>query len=206
MKALNTLRGATGALILGLIAASLALGTFTTAQAQAARAVSTSKAGEAARAEQPVVAEITQWRVVTGADGKEAFENADSVKPGNIIEYRVKYTNRGKEPVSRFAANLPVPQGTEYVAKSASANGTPVTVAANDGRYAAEPLMRTVPGKAKPEPVPYAEYRHMRWNLDQIAPGAVREVKARVRVQAYELPKPEEKTATAPSAGATATR
>ena len=163
----------------------------------AALAIPMTFVGPPARAQQPEVAPIPrtagapakelveaslrQFIVVTGADGKEEFKEADSVRPGDILEYRVRYANRSGKGVSNFTATLPLPEQLEYLPKSATPGATLVQAATADSKYAAEPLMRTAPGK-KPEPVPYAEYRSLRWNLGQLPADAVTEVAARARV------------------------
>ena len=162
----------------------------------AALAIPMTFVGPPARAQQPEVAPIArtagapakelveaslrQFIVVTGADGKEEFKEADSVRPGDILDYRVRYANRSGKGVSNFTATLPLPEQLEYLPKSATP-GALVQAATADSKYAAEPLMRTAPGK-KPEPVPYAEYRSLRWNLGQLPADAVTEVAARARV------------------------
>ena len=134
----------------------------------------------------PVRAEIRQFLVMKDGGGKEAFkEGASTVKPGDVIEYRVIYANRGSQAVSDIKANLPIPEGTEYVARSARPQGSILTASTGDGQFAAEPLMHTPPGKTKLEPVPYEAYRGLRWDLGLLPAGAISEVKARVRVQTF---------------------
>ncbi len=134
-----------------------------------------------APAEELVEARLRQFIVVTGADGKEAFEEAGSVKPGDVLEYRVRYVNRSGNGVGNFTATLPLPEQLEYLPGSATPGANLVQAATADNRYAAEPLMRTAPGK-KAEAVPYAEYRSLRWNLGLLPADAVTEVAARARV------------------------
>ena len=163
----------------------------------AAMAIPLTFVGHPARAQQPEVAPIASaagapaqgiveaglrhFVVTTDAKGKEEFKEADSVRPGDILEYRVRYANRSGKSVSNFTATLPLPEQLEYVPKSATPGANLVQAATSDRRYAAEPLMRAAPGK-KAEPVPYAEYRSLRWNLGQLPANAVTEVAARARV------------------------
>ena len=138
-------------------------------------------ASAAESAREPVEATLRQFIVVKGADGKEEFKSADTVKPGDVIEYRVRYANRSGKAVSNFTATLPLPEPLEYIAKSATPGTNLVRAATADHKYAAEPLMRAAPGN-KTEPVPYAEYRSLRWNLGQLPADAVTEVAARAHV------------------------
>ena len=135
-----------------------------------------------------VVARLTQMRVVTGADGQEKLEDAGRVIPGDVIEYRVSYTNSGKEAVKGVLATLPIPLETEYLSKTAKPGGALVRAAVANGPFGAEPLMRAPVGKDKSEPVPYADYRTLRWTLGQLPAGGVTEVVARVRVLTQSTP------------------
>lgn len=124
---------------------------------------------------------LTQARVVVEA-GKEKLVEAEVLKPGDVIEYRAVYTNTSKETVRDLMATLPVPEGLEYVAKSARASeGVPaVQAATRDGKYGAEPLMVTEGGKKVP--VPLALYRVLRWQVGAMAAGRSVTVSARARV------------------------
>ncbi|WP_323503886.1 hypothetical protein, partial [Cryobacterium sp. RTS3] len=59
--------------------------------------------------------ELIQAKVTKTADGKEHFSSADSIRPGDVIEYRAVYTNRTDKPVNGVIATLPVPEGLEYL-------------------------------------------------------------------------------------------
>jgi uncharacterized repeat protein (TIGR01451 family) len=128
-----------------------------------------------------VTIKLSQARVVT-ENGKEKLEDASVVKPGDVIEYRAIYTNTGTTPVTSLVATLPVADGLEYLPNTAQPKTPAPRAATKDGQYAAMPLMRTVPGKSRPEPVPYAEYRSLRWNVAQLPANGVFVVSARVQV------------------------
>ena len=140
--------------------------------------------------------ELTQVKVVKGADGKEQLLDARSVKPGDTIEYRATYTNRSGKPVNGLSANLPIPEGLQYIAKSAKPDSTLVKAATKDGLFSAEPL--TVKVGTKTEPVPYAEYRMLRWNLGLLPANGETSVSARATVQTNVAP------AATPASGAAA--
>jgi uncharacterized repeat protein (TIGR01451 family) len=131
---------------------------------------------------------LVQSKVVKGTDGKEQLVAADTVRPGDVLEYRATYTNKSGKPVKGLLANLPIPEGLEYQANSAKPGGKLVMVATKDGRFAAEPLTRTVKGEL--QPVPYNEYRTVRWSLGQLPASGSAEVAARARVETVSLPPP----------------
>ena len=116
-------------------------------------------------------------------DGKTVFKPAQVSKPGDVLEYRVKYINRSASAATGLVANLPIPAGTTLVARSELPPGV---LASTDGaHFAPPPLMRAVgqpDGSERQVPVPIEEYRALRWNLGTLAAGQSEQVQARVRV------------------------
>lgn len=137
----------------------------------------------AARAEMPVHVELETFRVVTAPEGSERLEATEVIEPGAVLEYRATYTNRGTESVRGLTPRLPIPEETVYRADTAS----PAMVeASTDGEsFAPIPLVRAVvrpDGRTSSEPVPYAEYRFLRWHIDELAPQESVSVRARVAI------------------------
>lgn len=157
-------------------AALIAVCVLVAPSSYAADAVTSGGASEGA-----VRVKLTQARVWVEA-GKEKLVDAEVVKPGDVIEYRAVYTNTSNETVRDLVATLPMPEGLEYVAKSARATDgvSAMQAATRDGRYGAEPLMVTEGGKKVP--VPYAQYRMLRWQVGAMAAGRSVTVSARARV------------------------
>ncbi|RQO59203.1 hypothetical protein DBV14_07745 [Variovorax sp. KBW07] len=149
-----------------------------TAMAQPAAASAT----EAAQ-KKTVAVVLTQHKVVKDAQGKEQLLDAGSVKPGDVVEYRATYTNNTGKPVSGLVADLPIPEGLEYLPRSAKPGATLVQAATKDAVFAPEPLMRKAAAGQKPEPVPYADYRALRWTLGQLPASGSTAVSARARVE-----------------------
>src|SRR6202140_4886799 len=116
-------------------------------------------------------------------DGKTVFKPAQLSKPGDLLEYRVKYTNRSASAATGLVANLPIPAGTTLVARSELPPGV---LASTDGaHFSPPPVMRAVgqpDGSERQVPVPIEEYRALRWNLGTLAAGQSEQVQARVRV------------------------
>lgn len=120
---------------------------------------------------------------VTLVDGKEVLVPADEARPGDVLEYRVVYRNDGRNAVREVNATLPVPNGLEYLPKSAA---PAAVLASTDGRtFAPVPLVRserTPDGREVIREVPLAEYRALRWTIGSLAAKESRTVRARVRV------------------------
>jgi len=53
--------------------------------------------------------ELSAYVVTTDGDGYEVFSPANAVKPGQVIEYRIKHTNTFNEAVSGVAVVGPIP-------------------------------------------------------------------------------------------------
>jgi uncharacterized repeat protein (TIGR01451 family) len=135
-----------------------------------------------------ITAELRVERVEI-VDGKTVFKPAQVSKPGDVLEYRVKYTNRSASAATGLVANLPIPAGTTLVARSELPPGV---LASTDGaHFAPPPLMRAVgqpDGSERQVPVPIEEYRALRWNLGTLAAGESEQVQARVRVNSALAP------------------
>ncbi len=140
-------------------------------------------AGIAYAADPVIVANITAVKVVVQG-GKEMETSADRAKPGDVIEYRVEYRNTSKNGVANVIATLPVPaNGVEYILDTDAPRGATASV---DGEtFAPIPLMRTVTlpsGRKAMQPVPFSEYRYLRWSLGGLPAEAQKRVSARVRL------------------------
>jgi uncharacterized repeat protein (TIGR01451 family) len=130
----------------------------------------------------PVESKLEARKVVM-KDGKESFESGAAAKPGDTIEYVATYTNKGRTPVSKFEATLPIPANTELVANSLK----PADAKASTGgtQYDTVPLKRKIKqpdGKEIEQTVPLSEYRSLRWAQNELAAGASASFVARVKV------------------------
>ena len=135
----------------------------------------------------PIKVRLDQYKVVTLENGKETLMDAPSIKPGDVIEYRATYTNQDAKPVSGLQAILPIPEGMEYLPKTARPGPGKALSATASGAYAAEPLTHQVRvnGRVQVEPVPYAQYRSLKWELGQLAPGATQTVSALAQLESF---------------------
>jgi uncharacterized repeat protein (TIGR01451 family) len=122
-------------------------------------------------------------RIVTQADGTESHQSAGSAKPGDVLEYVAEYHNNSTHVIRQLAATLPIPDGMEFVSTSALPAGAS---ASTDGtHFAPAPLTRKVieaSGKLVDQPIPYREYRFLRWPSQDLAAGKTLQVSARARL------------------------
>lgn len=130
----------------------------------------------------PVESRLEARKVVL-KDGKETFESGMAAKPGDVLEYVATYTNKGRTPVSKFEATVPIPANTELLPNTAK----PADARASTGgsQFDAIPLKRKIKqpdGREIEQTVPLREYRSLRWSLNELAGGASAVFAARVKV------------------------
>lgn len=106
---------------------------------------------------------------------------AGKADTGGAVDYTTVYRNRGKAPADAVMAVIRIPEGMQYVPRSARPGEF---LASLDGRmYYAPPLFRTArlpDGRERRVGVPESDYRMLGWNLAAIAPGASASVSARL--------------------------
>lgn len=122
-------------------------------------------------------------------DGKsvEVFDKAAGVKPGQVMEYRVKALNRTDKTLTNIAVELPIPRTTSYLENTATVSNEANLLASWDFKrsFGSTPLKRKVTreGKTVEELVPASEYTNLRWVIrTPLAAGASLEFKARVKI------------------------
>lgn len=101
--------------------------------------------------------------VVSVVGGEEQFTEATTARPGQIVEYRLFAVNNGSTtlPAGTVVITGPVPNGTQFVANSATPSSDSVlTEFSVDGTNFSEPPVLTGGRVAEPR-----EYRAVRWTL-----------------------------------------
>ncbi len=153
-------------------------------------------AGVALAQNNPVSYRLESYVVsqVTGDDGsqEETFTEADSARPGQVVEYRLFVENVGDTtlPPGTVVVTGPVPEGTSYVDASATPTSDRVlTEFTADGEtYGEAPLIVTsgTGGGTGGERTAVApeDYTAVRWTLKQpLEPGQEEPFVYRVTVQ-----------------------
>jgi len=118
---------------------------------------------------------LAAYRVATTDQGVEEFLPADNARPGDLIEYRLVYSNAGDQPIQNILITDPVPIGTRLDPPSASKPETGRVEFSIDGGKQFQPwpilLKSRAPDgsekltEAKPEMV-----THVRWGLEGAIP------------------------------------
>ena len=102
---------------------------------------------------------------------------ASAVLPGDVLHYRLRFTNVKQGAVKGVVFTNPIPHGLRYLGGSAAADRTDVTIdySIDGGRsYSPRPLMvEVVQGRRMERPAPPEQYSHVRWTVrGSISPGA----------------------------------
>lgn len=130
-----------------------------------------------------IQAQLQAFKVLLQKDGDEKLAAADVANPGDVIEYRATYSNAGKSAATNLSATLPIPAALSYVPNTASPGGFMASTDAQN--FAPAPLARKVKdanGKTVTVMVPFSEYRALRWNVKELAPGSDFKISARASV------------------------
>lgn len=140
--------------------------------------------------EQPSPLVITAENLMAGdAQHQELAEKGgdrSALLPGDIVRYRLTFTNTTDVPVRNVEFKDPLPAGLRYLSGSASADRDDVviTYSIDAGQtYSAEPMIEEiVDGQRISRPAPPEMYTHIRWVVRSwVQPGA--QVTAEFRVQ-----------------------
>lgn len=127
--------------------------------------------------------------LVAEKNGQEVMTATEEASPGDVIEYRLIYTNNAEQPLSGLEITGPIPANTAYLKDSAATDAEAVfTVSIDDGSsFEAEPVTRNTSGpdgQSKNVIVPPSDYTQLRWvPVNGIQPDQVLEYRYRVKVQ-----------------------
>lgn len=123
----------------------------------------------------------------TNRTAAQAERNDDRARPGDVVRYRLTFTNVTRNPVRGVTLANPLAAGMRFVGGSARADrgDARAEYSADGGRtFSAQPMEEVVvDGQRVRRAVPAERYTHVRWTVDgNVAPGAtvVAEFDARV--------------------------
>lgn len=125
------------------------------------------------------------YKITMNDDGEETATETTEVTPGDLIEYRLIYTNNLGNSISQLTPVLPIPVGMEYVLESASPSAEGASLSNTGNTFQRLPLTRQVrqpDGTTAEELVPSREYRRLRWLVPSLNAGEQVILVARVKV------------------------
>lgn len=114
----------------------------------------------------PISYELETY-IVSEVEGQERFTEADTARPGQVVEYRLIVVNEGDTtlPPGTVVITGPVPEGTRYVENSASPSSEELlTEFSGDGTNYGEPPI-FVEENDNRQMVDPDDYLAVRWTL-----------------------------------------
>ena len=116
----------------------------------------------------PAFAEVTSlmeaFQVVRDKEGREQFAEAKAARPGDLIEYRLTYSNTEATPVNGLLVKGPVPAGTQYIDSSARSLKQASVRFSSDGGASWQPApLKRRGADGKEVIVPPEQYTHVQW-------------------------------------------
>lgn len=125
--------------------------------------------------------QLTVKKIET-VSGAETLVSAETIRPGDLLQYEIVYKIKGQDEVLELLAQLPIPIGMEYV--PGTARPPKVLGSLNGVDFPSLPLPGT--GKlvdgATLEKIPAVKYRTLGWTIRGLAPGDEFTVSARLKV------------------------
>jgi hypothetical protein len=134
---------------------------------------------------EPVQSVLEVYRITVDENGEETATQTTEVQPGDLLEYRLTYSNNLDESISQLQPVLPIPVGMDYQIGSASPSLEGASLSNSGNTFQNVPLTRQVrqpDGTTAEEQVPSREYRRLRWLVPSLGAGDQVILVARVKV------------------------
>jgi len=128
---------------------------------------------------------LSVYKITLNENGNEIATATEEVTPGDLIEYRVTYTNNDVGPITELQPMLPIPTGMEYVKDSARPANITASVSSTGTDFQSLPLTRQVrlpDGTVATQEVAASEYRRLQWMIESLDVGESVFLVARVKV------------------------
>ena len=121
--------------------------------------------------------------------------DSNTVAPGDVVEYRLVFTNITGRPVNKIQFTDPLPEGMHYLRGTAGADREDVDVEFSlDGgtSYSEQPMVEVVvDGRTEQRPASPETYTHIRWTVHgELQPDAKVAAAFQVRYGVVEGTKP----------------
>jgi uncharacterized repeat protein (TIGR01451 family) len=100
----------------------------------------------------------------------QPIESGAVVNPGDILRYNLVGQNNGNGPAKNLVLTQPIPKGTVYILKSATANGAKLSFSIDGGKtFSPNPVVavKLPNGKVEQRPAPASMYSIARWDFNQ---------------------------------------
>jgi uncharacterized repeat protein (TIGR01451 family) len=136
---------------------------------------------------------ITAENQMAGDATHQALDDPNTLLPGDVILYRLTFTNTTDVRVRNIEFKDPLPGGLHYLEGTATADQEDVTITFSiDGgqMFVAQPMIETViDGERVTRPAPPEMYTHIRWLVSSwVEPGAQVTAEFKAQLPANEAP------------------
>lgn len=128
---------------------------------------------------------VAEKEVTVTEGGKKVVKRvpAQSSAPGEVLIYTLSYKNVGDEKATAVNVDNPLPNGTRYLANSASGNDAQINFSVDGGKTYAKPDVLAVQKSGKKAKADAIDYTNIRWVLGEIKPGQSGQLGFRAQVE-----------------------
>jgi uncharacterized repeat protein (TIGR01451 family) len=143
--------------------------------------------------DQPSPLTITAENLNAGDETHQSMADPNALLPGDVVLYRLTFTNTTDGPVRNIEFKDPLPGGLQYVDGSATADRDDVgiTYSIDGGQTFVDlPMIeKVIDGELQVVPAPPEMYTHVRWLVsDWVQPGAQVTAEFKALLPAIEVP------------------
>ena len=116
---------------------------------------------------------VTEKEITVIEKGRKVVKRvpAQSTASGEVLIYTLNYKNVGNEKATTVNVENPLPNGTRYLANSATGAQAQVHFSVDGGKTYAKPEKLAVRKDGKKVRAEAFEYTNIRWMLGEIRPG-----------------------------------
>ncbi len=148
--------------------------------------VALSLAGAAAHAKPELQMKMVAEKEVTVTEGgKKVVKRvpAQSSAPGEVLIYTLNYKNVGDEKATAVNVDNPLPNGTRYLANTASGAEAQINFSVDGGKTFGKPEQLAVQKSGKKTRAEAVDYTTIRWVLGEVKPGQTGQLGFRAQVE-----------------------
>ena len=125
----------------------------------------------------PIHGNIEAFLINNDGSGSESIEVASQAEPGDVIEYRLVFTNSGEADVFGLNVVNPIPDNTSFIEQSAMTAIPSTFMVSIDGgeTFESTPVTRIetqADGSQKEVVVPPSLYTHVQWKAEEALPSS----------------------------------
>jgi len=133
---------------------------------------------------------VAEKEIKVEQNGKTVVKRvkAETVEPGEIVFYTLKYENNGDQKATDVVVNNPVPDGTIFLPESTYGKGSTIFYSIDKGKTFNKPEALRIfytlhDGKKMTRQAYASEYTHIRWVVGEVPPGGSGVLGYKVRVK-----------------------